>query len=90
MASEQVVLDLLTPVAQVPIFETESLAGIFRAGLDRTAIVMVTGPGGPATPVIRNDSISVVRVGLGAEAAAGIRLAVDDATTFAQRWQPWG
>jgi len=89
IAKEQVVLDLLTPVAQAPRHETETLAGIFRAGLDHTAIVMVTGPNGPAAPVLRSDAISVVRVGQGAQKAAGIALAVDDAASFAVRWRPW-
>ena len=89
LSQEQVVLDLLTPVAQAPLHETETLAGIFRAGLDHTAIVMVTGPDGPARPVLRTDSISVMRVGDGAQPAPGVALAVDDAATFAQRWRPW-
>lgn len=89
IASEQIVLDLLSPVTQAPLDQTESLAGIFRAGLDHTAIVMVTGPSGPAAPVMNHDSISTVRVGAGAAPANGIALAVDDALTFAQRWRPW-
>jgi uncharacterized protein (DUF58 family) len=86
---EQIVLDMLTPVAQAPRHETETLAGIFRAGLDHTAIVMITGPSGPAVPVVHHDSISVIRVGGGAALAPGIALAVDDAATFAQSWRPW-
>lgn len=89
IAQEQVVLDLLTPVAQAPLHQTETIAGIFRAGLDHTAIVLITGPSGPASPVLNHDSISVVRVGQGAALAPGVALAVDDAATFAQRWRPW-
>lgn len=89
IAQEQVVLDLLTPVAQAPVHETETLGGIFRAGIDHTAIVMITGPTGPAAPVLNHDSISVIRVGEGATVASGVALAVEDAATFAQRWRPW-
>jgi hypothetical protein len=83
------VLDLLTPVGQAVDVENMSLAELFRDGLDHTAIVLVTGPDGPATVLPRTDAISVVRVGRDAAIAPGIALAVDDADMFASRWRPW-
>jgi uncharacterized protein (DUF58 family) len=86
---EHLVLDLLTPVGQVPRIEAMSLAEIFADGLDHTAIVMITGPDGPTSRLGRRDAASVVRVGRGAVTAPGIALAVEDADAFAQRWRPW-
>ena len=89
IGSESTVLDLLTPVGQAVDDENTSLAELFSGGLDHTAIVLVTGPAGPATALPRSDAISVVRVGADAAIAPGIALAVDDADTFASRWRPW-
>ncbi|MEZ5297881.1 MAG: DUF58 domain-containing protein [Ilumatobacteraceae bacterium] len=86
---EQTVLDLLTPVGQSDPDDVLRLAELFRDGLDHTAIVMVTGPDGPASVLPRGDSVSVVRVGADAALAPGIALAVDDAETFARKWRPW-
>ncbi|MAT03967.1 MAG: hypothetical protein CL424_02855 [Acidimicrobiaceae bacterium] len=89
LGAEQTVLDLLTPVGQSEGDATLRLAELFREGLDHTAIVMVTGPDGPASVLRRSESMSVVRVGRDAALAPGIALAVDDAETFARRWRPW-
>lgn len=89
IGAEQTVLDLLTPVEQSEGDAILRLPELFRDGLDHTAIVMVTGPDGPASVLPRGDSMSVVRVGRDAALAPGIALAVDDAETFAQKWRPW-
>ena len=86
---EQTVLDLLTPVTQSEGESVLRLPELFRDGLDHTAIVMVTGPEGPASVLPRGDTVSVVRVGRDAALAPGIALAVDDAETFARKWRPW-
>lgn len=83
------VLDMLTPVQQVEATALMSLPEIFRSGLDHTAIVFVTGPLGPSSTFTHTDRLSVVRVGAGATAGAGITLAVSDALEFVQRWKPW-
>ncbi|MEQ8440160.1 MAG: DUF58 domain-containing protein [Ilumatobacter fluminis] len=89
IGAEQTVLDLLTPVAQTEGDSILRLSELFRDGLDHTAIVMVTGPDGPASVLPRGDSMSIVRVGQDAALVPGIALAVDDAATFAQKWRPW-
>jgi uncharacterized protein (DUF58 family) len=89
VSAETTVLDLLTPVGQSPASSAASLAELFRDGLDHTAIVMITGPGGPASNLARTNSMSVVRIGRGAVIGPGVALAVDDAEHFAQRWRPW-
>lgn len=83
------VLDLLTPVRQVPTSALMSLPEIFRSGLDHTAIVFVTGPLGPSSTFAHTDRLSVIRVGKGAEPGRGVALAVDDALEFVRKWQPW-
>lgn len=83
------VLDLLTPVKQVPTDALMSLPEIFRSGLDHTAIVFVTGPRGPSSTFSHTERMSVVRVGAGAQPATGISLAVEDALEFVHRWRPW-
>lgn len=89
IADEALVLDLLTPVSQTPDHEAMTVADVFRAGIEHTAIVVITGPHGPHSTTATRDSMSIVRVGHGAELAPGIAHAVDDAETFAQRWRPW-
>ena len=89
IGAEQTVLDLLTPATRTEHDSTLGLAELFRDGLDHTAIVMITGPDGPASVLPRSEAMSVVRVGADAALAPGIALAVDDAETFAQRWRPW-
>jgi uncharacterized protein (DUF58 family) len=83
------VLDMLTPIHQVGPTALMSLPEIFRSGLDHTAIVFVTGPQGPSSLFSHADRMSVVRVGKGAVASAGITFAVNDALEFVQRWRPW-
>jgi uncharacterized protein (DUF58 family) len=82
------ILDLLTPVQQVPDEHNMSLAEIFRAGIDHTMIVVVTGPDGPSTTLSHSDRVSVTRVGVGATTGPGVVLAVESATEFARRWRP--
>lgn len=82
------VLDLLTPVGQVDDAQHMSLTEIFRAGIDHTTIVLVTGPTGPSTTFARTDRVTTIRVGEGAAPARGVALAVDDAVSFAERWRP--
>lgn len=82
-------LDLLTPVGQVDDEHHMSLVEIFHAGVDHTSIVLVTGPGGPSTTFSSPDRVGTVRVGAGAAPARGVLLAVEDATSFAERWRPW-
>lgn len=84
---EQIVLDLLTPVGQsdLPL----PIAELFRTGLDHTAIVVVTGPRGPASTFARPSAMSIIRVGEGARPAPGVALAVEDALEFVRRWRPW-
>lgn len=83
------VLDLLTPVTQCVVDESMAIAEIFQGGIDHTAIVFVTGPGGPSTVLRSADRVSVIRVGAGATTGAGVSLAVEDAADFARRWRPW-
>lgn len=83
------VLDLLTPVRQVPTTALMSLPEIFRSGLDHTAIVFVTGPLGPSSTFAHTDRLSVIRVGKGAQPGVGVALAVDDALEFVRKWKPW-
>ena len=89
IGQESTVLDLLTPVEQVPASSSATHSELFRDGLDHTAIVLITGPDGPSTMFARHASMSVVRVGRDAALAPGVALAVDDAETFARRWRPW-
>jgi uncharacterized protein (DUF58 family) len=86
---ETVVLDLLTPVTQAPLLATMSLAELFANGIDRGAVVMITGPSGPGALSIRHPEISIIRVGSGAVLAPSIALAVETAIEFAERWRPW-
>ena len=83
------VLDLLSPVRQCDDSTSLALAEIFQGGLDHSTIVFVTGPTGPSTTLRNADRLSVVRIGAGATADAGIAMAADDASTFVQRWRSW-
>ena len=83
------VLDLLTPVHQVPPDAVMSLSELFHRGLDHTAIVLITGRRGPSSAFTHTDRLFVVRVGAGAVTAQGVNMAVDDAVDFARRWRPW-
>lgn len=86
---ETQVLDLLTPVRQCERDQSFALAEVFHGGIDHTVIVLVTGPTGPSTTLLRSDKLSVVRVGEGAQRASGVVLAATDAADFVQRWRPW-
>ena len=86
--AEARVLDFLTPIRQESPEGLVSIAELFAGGLDHTSIVMVTGPHGPSTQLTHGDSMSIVRVGDGAEPVVGISLAVTDAGEFARRWRP--
>ncbi len=83
------VLDLMTPVTQAGVDDSMSMAEVFGGGIDHTMIAFVTGPRGPSTTFVRSDRLSVIRIGRGAEASAGVTLAAHDATEFVQRWRPW-
>jgi uncharacterized protein (DUF58 family) len=86
---ETQVLDLLTPVHQVPRDAVASLVEIFHSGLDHTAIMLITGPNGPSSTFSHTDRLSVVRIGKTAAVVPGVVLAVADAKEFALRWRPW-
>jgi uncharacterized protein (DUF58 family) len=86
---ETQVLDLLTPVEQVPRTALMSLAEIFHRGIDHTAIVLVTGSRGPSSTFAHTDRFYVVRVGADAVVSSGVALAVKDAREFVRRWRPW-
>jgi uncharacterized protein (DUF58 family) len=83
------ILDLLTPVGQVPAVDSLALAEIFRGGIDHTMIVFVTGPTGPSTTMHHTDKLSIVRIGEGAELGRGVAMVAEDAEEFARRWRPW-
>lgn len=82
------VLDLLTPVEQCDVDTSLALAEVFQVGLDHTTIIFITGPEGPSTTLRAADKLSIVRIGDGATAGAGIALAASDAGEFARRWRP--
>jgi uncharacterized protein (DUF58 family) len=83
------VLDLLTPVAQTTGTELLSLAALFTGGLDQTTVTVVTGPGGPSSGLGGVRSMTVIRVGAGAQLAPGVTIAVADAQAFVERWRAW-
>lgn len=89
VSRETQVLDLLTPIQQVPRSAVMSLAEIFHRGIDHTAIVLVTGSRGPSSTFVHTDRMYVVRVGEDAVVSAGVALAVRDAREFVRRWRPW-
>jgi uncharacterized protein (DUF58 family) len=89
LTREAQVLDLLTPIAQVPHSAVMTLGEIFHRGIDHTAIVVVTGPHGPSSTFAHTERMLVVRVGEGAVVSAGVALAVRDAEEFVHRWRPW-
>jgi uncharacterized protein (DUF58 family) len=86
---ETQVLDLLTPIQQVPRSAVMSLAEIFHRGIDHTAILLVTGSRGPSSKFVHTDRLYVVRVGTEAAVSVGVALAVKDAREFVRRWRPW-
>ena len=86
--TDTAVLDLLTPVTQHDGDDLVSLPELFRGGFDHSTIVFITGPDGPSSMLARTDRVSVIRVGQGAAAGAGVALAVTDAVEFVQRWRP--
>jgi uncharacterized protein (DUF58 family) len=86
---ETQVLDLLTPVAQVPTSRLVSLHEVFHRGLGHATIVFITGPDGPSSTLPNADKLSTVRIGKGAVTTSGIALAANDASEFVGRWRPW-
>ncbi len=89
MDRETRVLDMLTPVEQVEGDALTPLPELFRSGFDYTTIVLVTGPNGPSGTLLHAERLSVVRIGEGAAATAGVAFAAADALEFVQRWRPW-
>jgi uncharacterized protein (DUF58 family) len=89
LTTEAQVLDLLTPVQQSSPEELLSVASLFAGGLERSAVIVVTGPGGPSSQVRASERAISVRIGHGAQLSPGVVLAVEDATEFAERWRPW-
>ena len=87
--SEAEVLDLLTPVRRSGDEGPLAMGELFRDGLDRASVLLVTGPAGPSTRLATADRIVVVRIGDGAEAGGVATLAASDAPDFALRWRSW-
>ncbi len=87
---ETQVLDLLTPVQQCDRSESLALAELFHGGIDHTRIVLVTGPAGPSTTLVKTDKLSIVKIGVGAALDVGVVIAAEDARDFVHRWRPWG
>lgn len=83
------VLDLLTPVQQADGLGLLTLADLFVQGFDHTSIVVVTGPQGPSSRFERVVNMTIVRVGAGAQATAGIAVAAENAADFVGRWRTW-
>lgn len=81
------VLELLTPVGQTSGVDLLSLASLFTAGFDQSAILLLTGPTGPSSSLADSAGSLTVRIGDGAVAGAGAAMAVRDAREFALRWQ---
>ena len=90
LVTESMVLDLLTPVQLTPNARLLSVGSLFTGGFERTSVVMVTGPAGPSSQFASSERMSAVRIGQGAQNAAGIVLAATDALEFVRLWQSWG
>jgi uncharacterized protein (DUF58 family) len=89
LTTEAQVLDLLTPVQQSHGDDLLSVPSLFAGGLEQSAVIVVTGPGGPSTQLRESERAVAVRIGAGAQLTTGVVLAVEDAAEFAQRWRPW-
>jgi uncharacterized protein (DUF58 family) len=86
---ERQVLDLLTPVQQVPDSLAIPLGTLLATGMQHATLAMITGPAGPSSPVASLERTVIVRVGLGATTAPGRGLAVADGPEFVRRWRGW-
>jgi uncharacterized protein (DUF58 family) len=89
LRSDGPVLELLTPVGQVSGHQLASVPELFQAGLDHSAVVVVTGPAGPSSRFAALDRMMVVRIGHDATTAPGVAMAAATAAEFARRWTPW-
>ena len=89
LVQEGSVLDLLTPVEQTSGTGSLALSELFAGRLDRSSVVVVTGPRGPSSRMPASARVITVRIGHGAEITPGIALAVADAAEFSARWRPW-
>jgi uncharacterized protein (DUF58 family) len=89
VGDERRVLDLLTPVRQVPDHVAVPFATLLRAGIEHTTLALITGPTGPSGRLAALDRAVVIRVGIGATATGGPGLAVDDAPDFVRQWRGW-
>ncbi|MFN3256149.1 MAG: DUF58 domain-containing protein [Ilumatobacter sp.] len=87
LVSDAQVLDLLTPVQQSNAESLLPVPALFDQGFGRTAIVVVTGPGGPSSRVMAIEQMLTVRIGAGATGGTGIALAAVDAVDFVNRWR---
>ena len=89
LTTEAQVLDLLTPVQQSHGEDLVAVPSLFAGGLERSAVIVVTGPNGPSSQLRESERAVAVRIGHGAQLGTGVVLAVEDASEFAQRWRPW-
>lgn len=84
---EGAMLDFLTPVQQAADSTALPLSALFVGRLGHTSVVLVTGPRGPMPGTASLAQMLVVRVGEGAELAAGVAIAASDAREFVARWR---
>lgn len=89
IADEARVLDLLTPVRQTSDDRAIPFQTVLRGDVQHTTLALITGPIGPSGKVASIERSVVVRVGRGADAAAGAGLAVEDGPDFVRRWKGW-
>lgn len=86
LGTDTEILDFLTPVTQDSPDRVVNIANLFAQDGMVGRIALVTGPGGPATPVTDPHSISVVRIGRHAESTQPFETAAETAAEFARSW----